>query len=41
MTFSPYNINYKRQNITYVEPDIQYEQYTKHKKNKENQYSNV
>ena len=37
MTFSPYDVTYKRKNITYVEPNIQYEEYTKHKKkNKDN-----
>ena len=37
MTFSPYDVTYRRKNITYVEPNIQYVEYTKHKKkNKDN-----
>ena len=35
MTFSPYDITYKRKDITYVSPNVEYEEYTKHKKNKD------
>jgi hypothetical protein len=32
MTFSPYDVTFKRKDITYVKPNVQYEEYTKHKK---------
>ena len=35
MTFSPYDITYKRKDITYVSPNVEYEEYTKHKKYKD------
>ena len=35
MNFSPYNSKFKRQNITYVSPNVHYEEYTRHKKIKE------
>ena len=32
MNFSPYNNKFKRQNVTYVSPNVKYKQYTRHKK---------
>ena len=38
MTFSPYRNTIKRKDVTPVKPDVKYEQYTRHKKEKNNSY---
>jgi len=38
MTFSPYRNTFKRRDVTPVKPDVKYEQYTRHKKEKNSSY---